>query len=437
MLLVFPAMSPLAAQASGAIAFEQYTLGNGLRVILAPDSTAPVVAVSVWYDVGSRDERPGQAGFAQLAQNLMFDGSVHLPPGAHLRLVEHAGGESSGETEDDVTRFIQVLPPHELALGLWLEADRLRGLKVNDTAIAIERRAIRAERQHRVGDQPYSTGFLRAGYAVYDSTGCFGYAHAPVPGADNLEAASVQSVTEFLRAYYTPANARLTIAGNFDPAKARATVSQYFEDVPAGTPRPSVNCAVAPRGRSVRIEVRDRLAALPAAGLYYRIPPTSHADTPALELLGIILGQGQRARLTVRLTRDANLAAGSQANLIARRRGPNVFGMFAVANRRLSADSIAHLLQAEATSIATDGVSEAELTRAKNYSRAAAVAARQRPQDVAEGLQHAANFWGAPDEVNADEARYQRVTAEDVRRVAQTYLAPNLALTMIILPVGP
>jgi predicted Zn-dependent peptidase len=425
-----------AGQEIGNIPFEQYALPNGLSVILSPDHTAQVVAVSVWYDVGARDERPGTSGYARLVENLMYDGSEHVPPGGHLRLVEGTGGESNSDTEDDVSRYEQVLPSNQLGLGLWLEADRMRGLVVSDTELVVDRQVVRQERRARIENQAYSPGFLVGTYAVYDSAGCFGYAHSADPRMADLDSVSVASAQRFLKTFYTPNNARLAVVGDFDPAEAKTLISRYFGEIAAGQAKPAPVCNPAVRPAAARYEVKDVNASLPAAGLFYRVPPVANADTPALELLGIILGQGPHARLNVALTGAGGPAAGTQANLLGRRRGPSVLGLFAVANQGPSGDSLAALLRRQVDSVASGGVTQAELSAALNYFLASGVSGRQRVLDIADALQHATTFLGGTDLVNKDVARYAAVTQADIQRVARTYLTPENSVAIIVIPGG-
>lgn len=436
LLLAFAVPQTGAAQTKlpGAVPVEQYKLPNGLDVILSPDHNAQVVAVSVWYDVGVRDEGPKQAGYAHLAENLMFDGSANVQPGGHLRLVSQTGGDASSDTEDDITRFYEVLPSNQLALGLWLEADRLRSLTLNDTAVTVERRVMRDERRYRVDQQAYASPFLLGTEALFDSTTCYGYAHAPLPPPGALDSATVASLRPFFSTYYTPRNARLTLTGDFDPAAAKDLITKYYGDIPGGPERPKFSCAPGTGAAGSRKEIKDQAAQLGGAGLFFRAPAHDHADTPALELLGLILGQGTHSRLAVALSGEANLVAGIQADLVSRRRGPSVFAVFAVANTGVRGDSVAALLRAQVVEIGSKGVTDAELTRAKNFFLAGAVNSRQRVQDVAEALQHAATFLGSADAVNKDVGRYMAVTAEDVKRVAASYLTPQNGLTVIVQP---
>ncbi len=432
--MVAPWDSAVQAQLPRALPFEQYKLPNGLEVILSPDHNAQVVAVSVWYDVGVRDERPGEAGFAHLAENLMFDGSANVPPSAHLLEVNQIGGDASSDTEDDITRFYEVLPSNQLALGLWLEADRMRSLTLNDTAVTVERRVVRDERRYRIDEQAYATPFLVGTHGLYDSTTCFGYSHPALPGRGALDSATVGTIRPFFSTYYTPRNARLTVVGDFDPAAIKDLIAKYYGDIPTGPERPRFTCAPGTGASGTRREIRDEAASLSGAGLFFRAPAHDHADTPALELLGLILGQGPRSRLALALSGEVNLVAGIQTDLVSRRRGPSVFAVFAVANPGVNPDSVAALLKAQTVAIATQGVTEIELTRAKNFFLAGAVNARQRVQDMAEALQHAATFLGSAEAVNRDVERYMGVTAEDVRRVAGTYLRPQDCFTLIVQP---
>jgi predicted Zn-dependent peptidase len=431
-------LSPRAApgQDLGNIAFEQYALPSGLSVILSPDHTAQVVAVSVWYDVGARDERPGTSGYAHLVETLMYDGSEHIPPGGYQRLVEGTGGESNSDTEDDVTRYEQVMPSNQLSLGLWLEADRMRGLVVSDTELVVDRQVVRQERRARIDNQAYSAGFLMGTYSVYDSADCFGYAHSADPRMADLDSVNVASAQKFLKTFYTPNNARLVVVGDFDPAEAKTLIGRYFGDIAAGQAKPAPACTPAGPPSAARREVKDPNASLPAAGVFYRVPPVANADTPALELLGIILGQGPHGRLNLALTGAAGPAAGTQANLLGRRRGPSVFGLFAVASQGLSGDSLVALLRHQVDSVARSGVTKAELSAALNYFRASGVSGRQRVLDIADALQHATTFLGGTDRVNKDVARYVAVTEADIQRVARTYLTAENSVAIVVLPGG-
>lgn len=426
------AVAPLPAQEPGRIGYEEYELPNGLRVILAENHSTQVVAVDLWYDVGSRNEVPGRTGFAHLFEHMMFEGSAHVKKAEHLQLISRAGGSMNGQTEEDITRYFETLPSNRLNLGLWLEADRMWSLAVTDSNFRNQREVVKEERRLSYDNQPYAGAFIEGLAAGYDSVTCFGYAHPTIGSMDDLNAASLEDVQAFFRLYYTPSNARLVVSGDFDRVQAKRLIADYFGDIPRGATPPPVACVGGYHPGARRRTVNDRLANLPAAVNFYRIPDHAHDDTPALELLSTILGQGESSRLNTRLARDARAAVSTQAAIFANRRGPSLFGAFAVANQGVTADSLAALLAAEVARISEEGVSEAELNKAKNVYRATVISNRQRPFDVAEELHHAATFHGSAEAVNGDFARYMAVTLEDIRRVAQTYLKPDNVLVLIV-----
>jgi predicted Zn-dependent peptidase len=438
-VLLLLGAGPVAARAQvpGTIASETYQLPNGLTVVLAEDHDVQVVAVDVWYDVGSRNEIPGRTGLAHLFEHLMFQGSAHVAPGEHTRLVEAVGGETRGQTEDDVTRFHETLPSNRLNLGLWLEADRMRSLQVTDTSVATIRAAVKEERRLGLENQAYTGTFLEGIYAAYDSADCFPYAHTILGSMADLDSASTADAAGFFHRYYAPNNARLVVVGDFDPAATRRLIAQDFGDIARTDAPPVVRCTAARHPGPRRQTVPDRFAALPAVARLSRIPPHDDPDTPALELLATILGQGQNSRLRLRLGEEARAVASAQAGIFVTRRGPQVFGAFVVASQGVPADSVDGLLAAEIARVADAGVTEPELARARNVYLAGLASDRQRPLDIAEGLQHAATFHGSADAINTDPQRYLGVTVDDIKRVARTYLNADNTLILLVTPGSP
>ena len=431
--LVAPA---LLAQSTGRIAFERFTLPNGLDVILAPDRSTQVVAVDVWYFTGSRDEPIAKAGLARLFDRLMFAGSANVPAGAHAGLVEQAGGRVEGDVEEDVSRFSETVSSNRLNQALWLEADRMRGIVVNDTTVGESRAGLMDDLRSRTAGEPYTAAVVEAIAALYDSVACPGYAHPPIGRTSTIAELTTRDAADFLNQHYRPNAARLVVAGDFEPAETRKTITDYFGGIARGPEPHQATCTATFSPGQQRRTVNDRLASRPAAGHFYRIPPHDHADTPALDLLGIILGQGQGGRLTTRLTRELAAASAVQGGVLGSRQGPGVFGLFAVAGPGVSGDSLAALLAAQATWAAGDGLADADLERARNIYLATAVSRRERPVDIAEALQHAATFHGTPDAVNAEADRVRAVTLADLRRVAAAWLKPENALTVVIAPGG-
>ena len=434
--VILAGTAPAAAQEPARIATESYSLPNGLKVILAENHATQVVAVDVWYNVGSRNEVAGRTGFAHLFEHMMFQGSAHVKKGEHMAMLERAGSEGfNGSTAEDRTNYYEPLPSNRLNLGLWLEADRMRSLAITDSSFQNQREAVKEERRLRVDNQPYSRSIFEEAYTLMDPKACFPYSHSIIGSMDDLNAARTSDVQAFFDLYYAPNNATLVVAGDFQPAETKRLIEQYFGSIPRN-PRaiPPVTCDQRFGTGAVRREVKDPNANLPAVINIFRVPAYDSADYPALELLSVILGQGESSRLNRSLVRESKLAAAAPVllNPFGPRRGPGELIAFAITNQGVAIDSLEHALAAQLGRVASEGVSEAELTKAKNSYRAGVITGRQTPLAVAEALQTASLFLGSPDAVAADFQRHMAVTAADNRRVAGAYLRPDNSLTLLV-----
>src|SRR5438132_6244949 len=245
----------LSAQ-SGRIAFEQFTLPNGLHVIYSEDHSDPIVTVDVWYEVGSRNERPGHSGFAHLFEHMMFEGSAHVKKSEHDQLIERAGGDFNGSTAEDRTNFYETVPSNRLNLALWLEADRMRSLAITEANFENQRQAVKEERRLRVDNQPYQGAFTDGLTWPFDSSSCFPYAHTVIGSMADLDAAKLADVKAFFDTYYAPNNATLVVVGDFVPSELRSLVNQYFAGAPSHAVPEGPRCdasrtASSPRRREV------------------------------------------------------------------------------------------------------------------------------------------------------------------------------------------
>jgi predicted Zn-dependent peptidase len=427
-----------AAQEPARIELESYTLPNGLTVILAPDHSAQVVAVDVWYNVGSRNEVKGRTGFAHLFEHMMFQGSENVKKAEHFTLVERAGGSVNGSTAEDRTNYFQVLPSNRLNLGLWLEADRMRSLAVTDSNFTNQREAVKEERRLRVDNQPYAGAIFEGMYALADSTGCFPYSHSIIGSMADLNAARTADVKAFFDLYYAPNNATLVVVGDFQPAEAKQLIQDYFGAIPKGQQAPPVTCESKFSPGQIRRPWPDSKANLPAVLLAYRIPEYQSEDTPAIELLSTILGQGESSRINNIVVREKKLAqfAIVLSNPAAPRRGPGVLLALGVSNQGVTPDSLESGLVAEFRRVAAEGVSEAELTKAKNGYRTQLITQQQRALNRAEAIHSASMFLGSPEAVNTNWRRFMAVTVDDLKRVAQKYFTMENSLVLLITPGG-
>ena len=426
----------LRAQAPTQVRVESFALPNGLRVHLVEDHSAQVVAVNVWYDVGSRNERAGRTGFAHLFEHMMFQGSANVKKAEHGQFVERAGGTLNGSTQPDKTNYYNEVPSNRLNLALWLEADRMRSLAITPENLHNQQEAVKEERRLRVDNQPYFGAFVDSLPTMFDRQSCFAYSHSVIGSMDDLNAATVVDVKAFFDLYYAPNNAILVITGDFQPAQARQLVRDYFSGIPRGQQPPAVTCAPqAATGREVVKRIPDRNATIPAVLMAYRAVPPSHADYPALELLSTIVGGGESSRLNRALVREAKLAVAAQAlfNPFGPMRGAGVFGALVIANQGVDVDTLKARLSQEMRN-AAEGITVEELTKAKNSWRSSTIFGRQTAIALSEAVHYATMYLGSPEAVNSDAARYESVTLADLRRVAATYLRPENSLTLLIVP---
>ena len=425
---------------AGKIAFEQFALPNGLHVIYSEDRSTPIVTVDVWYEVGSRNERVGRSGFAHLFEHMMFEGSAHVRKSEHGQLVERAGGTYNGSTAEDRTNYYETVPSNRLNLALWLEADRMRSLAITEENFENQRQAVKEERRLRVDNQPYAAAFSDGLTWPFDSSSCFPYAHTVIGSMADLDAAKVPDVQAFFDTYYAPNNATLVVVGDFNPAELRHLVNQYFAGVPSHAAPEGPRCGAGTTGKGgspVRREVHDPKANLDLVMRLYRIPEHRSPDTPALEVLNIILGQGESSRLNVAVVRreKAAVATGSILNPYGSRNGPGVWAAYGIVNQGVSADHLDSLLAIQLDSIRDNGITPDELEKAKNLLRAGFIDNRESTFGKAEELHHYRTFHTSIDEINTDLDKLLAVTSDDVKRVATTYLAPG-NLTLVVVRAG-
>jgi len=434
-LLLAPA-ALVAQGGAGALAYESFILPNGLRVIYSEDHTTPIVTVDVWYNVGSRNERPGRSGFAHLFEHLMFEGSAHAPKGMHSHLIESAGGQDNASTAEDRTNFFATVPSNYLNVVLWLEADRLRSLIISDSTFHNQRETVKEERRLRVDNEPYGAAFVDGMTWPYDSASCFPYAHTVIGSLDDLNNATLADVRAFFDTYYAPNTATLVVTGDFRPLELRHLVNLYFATLPRHPDPAPVRCRYQFHPGPQRRTVTDPHANLPAVLRFYRIPPHPDPDTPALGLLTTILGDGESSRLNVTVVRRDRAAVAAQAtmNPYDARRGPGILVAYAVANQGVDAGRLDSLLGRQLDSLRTTAVTPEELQKAKTIFRAGFIRERETTSGRAEVLQHYDRFHTSLSEINTDLDRYLAVTAEDIRRVAAKYLDPANLVNVIVMP---
>lgn len=420
----------LAEDKPGYIEYEEYTLDNGLRVVLSEDHSVPVVAVNVWYHVGSAQEVEGRSGFAHLFEHMMFEGSENVGPTEHFHHVSNAGGTMNGSTTQDRTNYYEVLPANRLNLGLWLEADRMRSLVITEEKFENQRETVKEERRQGIDNQPYGESFLVSDTLAYDG---WPYSHTVIGRMVDLDAAEVEDVQAFFDRYYCPRNAVLVIVGDIDKKKAMKMVEEYFGDIPGGEASTFPKWDE-PFSTGERRQIVDAPKAnVPAMFIGYKIPPHIHEDSPALSLLNNLLIQGESSRLHKRLVKDEEAAFGV-FGYVDGRIGPGLLKVIVASNAGVDINDCEKMAYEEIERVKNEGISDEELTKLKIAFKSDFIAGRQTVMSKAEAIHHYIRFHHDVSEINTDLDRYLSVTAEDIQRVAKKYLTENNRTVVTAMP---
>ena len=407
-------------------------LPNGLRVILAPDHSAPVYAINVTYNVGSRNERPGRTGFAHLFEHMMFEGSQNVGKGEHFILVLNNGGGMNGTTNEDRTMYFEELPKNQLDLGLYLESDRMRALNITQANFENQRQTVEEERRQSLDNQPYGKANLDIDSLSYDN---FAYKHSTIGSMTDLNNATVQDVADFFKTYYAPNNAVLTLVGDFDPDEALAKIKQYFGPIPAQTPPPKVDLTEDPHYGERRETIFDSLARLPRVQMAYLIPPGNTPDNYAAGLLGDILSQGQSSRMYQHLVRDKQLA--SQINVRADARiGPSLLYITANARPGVKAEDLEKAIDDEIADVAKNPITTEELAKAKTQFLRRFIEQRRSTLATANAIGRDAVYFNDPNLINTVVDKENAVTLDQVNAAAKKYLVRDQRTVVISLPAS-
>jgi len=412
--------------------YQMMTLGNGLRVILSEDHSTPIVHVSVTYHVGSKNERAGRTGFAHLFEHMMFKGSKNVEPESHTSIIASVGGRSNAFTTEDETVFWQTLPSHYLPLALWLEADRMATLRVDDEAFRREREVVKEERRMRVENQPYG----RLSEIIFDHAFMtHPYKHPTIGSMVDLEAASIADVREFHSTYYVPENATVTIVGDFDAEQTLQMVNQYFARVPKAKRPVPRDIPKEPEQTKERRAVVEEAWPLPAVVVAYHITYDGNPDAYPLHIAGKILSDGQSARITQELVYKKRLAltAFGSANII---EDPNLFYAVAIVQPGQTPEAAERALITEFEKMALQPITDGELQRAKNQFARDYIVSRESNEDKARHLAHAAVIHNDITTADGEFDIFMNVTRADVQRVAKTYFTANNRVVLHILPKG-
>ncbi|MFL5463334.1 MAG: M16 family metallopeptidase [Gemmatimonadaceae bacterium] len=417
------------------IPVETFTLDNGLLVTLSADSSTPIVAVNLWYHVGSANEREGRTGFAHLFEHMLFQGSAHVGSNEHFELIQRAGGTLNGSTWLERTNYFETVPSHELALALWLEADRMGELlpAMTQEKLDTQRDVVKNERRWAVDNQPYGTMLEKLQELVFPPSHPF--QHSLIGSMEDLSAASLDDVAQFFATYYTPDNAVLSIAGDLDPREARKLVTEYFGPIPRGRGKPPLPPMALPPvfGEQRREVVYDNVS-LPRLFVAVRSPVFGSEGYYAASVASAVLGMRKGSRLHRSLVRERQIAADAGAFTFDLAKGTDLLVIDVTARPETSATQLEDEVERELDLVYREGVSETEVKRATALIETDLVASLQSAGERADRLSMFATYFRQPELINEQADQYRMVTAQRVNDFISERLGDDNRASLIYVP---
>ncbi|MEY4285976.1 MAG: hypothetical protein RL511_49 [Bacteroidota bacterium] len=463
------------------ITYEAYDLPNGLHVILHEEHATPIVAVSVLYHVGSKNENPNRTGFAHFFEHLLFEGSANIGRGEYSELVEKNGGTLNANTSQDRTYYYEVLPSNQLELGLWLESERMLHAKVDIKGIETQRSVVKEEKRQRVDNQPYGSFFTEIFKRVFTS---HPYNWAPIGSMEHLDAAQEEDYVNFYKTFYVPSNATLSIAGDINIEQTKKWIATYFGSIPKGQAinlyRDFINlsdeaftakykiqksefdqknfmASTSPAAKQIinsylsqpcSIErprkdnqaivgvVKDTIydnIQLPALFMGYKMPAQTHPDTYALEFLNEVLSSGSSSRINKEIVEKRELAQYAFSfNYGLEDAGIGI--MAAIAPKEVSLDTLLAAFDQQIAAIKSTLISEEEFQKVRNKFENDIASGNSSIAGIAENLADNHVYYGDANRVNTLLSNYLKVTREDILRVANTYLTQDARVILYYLP---
>ncbi|MDT4969306.1 MAG: zinc protease [Acidobacteriota bacterium] len=437
LLISFAASGTVSAvpkERSVQVGFKETKLKNGLRVITVEDHSAPVIAISITYNVGSRNERQGRTGFAHLFEHMMFKGSENVGTGEHFYLIFNNGGNMNGTTNEDRTNYFEALPANQLDLALYLEADRMRSLVISKDNLDNQRNAVQEERRQGVDNQPYGKSGEVQQELIYDN---FAYKHTTIGSMEDLNAAGVEDVAAFFKMYYAPNNAVLTLVGDFNTSEALKKIKQSFEAIPQQPTPPPVDMTEPEQKAERRASVDDGLARAPQIDIAFKAVPGNTPDFYALQVLSASLQNGQSSRLYQTLVKDKQLVT-SVGGFMDEKRGTGALYISATLKQGGKPADVEAAIYAEIAKLQKEGIADWELQKAKNTTRRNFINGLQSSLSRAISIGQYTVYYNDPNLINTRLDKVTAVTKADVQRVADKYLtaANRTVVTTMPKPKG-
>jgi len=479
LFILFLLVLDLSAQRE--IEYVEYDLANGIHVILHQEGSTPIVAVSVLYHVGSKNENPDKTGFAHFFEHLLFEGSQHIDRGEYDELVENNGGTLNANTSQDRTFYFEILPSNQLELGLWLESERMLHAKVNTKGIETQRSVVKEEKRQRVDNQPYASFITEMFKRAFQS---HPYNWVPIGSMEHLDAAQEEDYVNFYKTYYVPSNATLSIAGDIDIEQTKEWIAKYFGSIPRGqainlyrdylamdetafetkygatkeifdtkmffeskdakakkiineynnvpTKVKRTEKAKEPISGIIKDEIYDNIQ-LPGLFMGYKFPEQTHSDYYALEMMNQVLSGGSSSRINKAIVEKKEMAAFAFSfNYALEDAGIGIFA--AIANKDVELDDIQKEFDAQIEIIKNEMISEREFQKIRNSIENDVISSNSTIAGIAENLANNHVYFGDANLINTELENYLSVTREDIKRVAQTYLTQDKRIILHYLP---
>ena len=414
------------------IEFVKYTLPNGLKVILHRDNTAPVVAVTASYHVGSKNEDSLRTGFAHFFEHLLFEGSENIKRGEFDKYVTNAGGASNANTSQDRTFYYELLPSNQLQLGLWLESERMMHAKIEEIGVNTQREVVKEEKRQRIDNQPYGTVIeevMKRAFKVHP------YRWMPIGSMQHLNEAKLEEFLSFYKTFYVPNNCVLSIAGDINIDSTQQLIESYFGPIAKGTkpiPRPSVS--EPPLNGEVRDVIEDNIQ-LPAVIQAYRAPKQGSDEYYAFNILSTLLSGGESARMQKKLVNEKQLALEAEAFPFFLE-DEGLFITFALANVGNPPQVVETAMDSVVNELKATLVPEREFQKVKNQVETSFITGNSTMAGIAESLSDYEVFFGDANLINTEMDKYNKVTREDLQRVAAKYFNKNNRVVLYYVPKG-
>jgi predicted Zn-dependent peptidase len=410
--------------------FEEYDLKNGLHVILHEDHTTPIVAVSIMYHVGAKNENPERTGFAHFFEHLLFEGSDNIPRGEFFKYIENAGGEMNANTTNDRTFYYEVLPSNQLKLGLWLESERLMHANIDQEGVDTQNEVVKEEKRLRYDNQPYGTflpEIFRRAYKEHP------YRWTTIGKMEHLDAATLEEFIEFYHKFYVPNNAILSISGDFDVKETKELIESYFGPIPKGDAEIKKVRIVEPAlGGEIRDTIFDNVQ-LPGVMMAYRIPAQGTDDFYAIDMMSKALSSGESARLNKKCVEETESAM-YVGSFPFPSEHPGLSFVFGIANSEVAPEKLEGEIHGEFDKMKNELITETEYQKLRNMIENDFIYNFNSQVGIAENLANYKMYFGDANLINTELERYMKVTRQDIQRVAKQYFTKENRVVLYYLP---